>query len=132
MKTIVLIIAVLAGGATPILLSAITASGHTHLPMAQAVPQTQQPCNDGSTLATSAVSVAVSSGFMAWLCRYMIAVALPAKDKSIEEQQKVFLGELARERDGHALTVDKLVGEMQKEREARMEVIRGCPAREQR
>jgi hypothetical protein len=69
---------------------------------------------------------------MAWLCRYMIAVALPAKDKSIEEQQKVFLGELARERDGHALTVDKLVGEMREEREARMAVIQGCPAREQR
>lgn len=132
MKTIVLIFAVIAGGATPILLNAISASGHSQLPMAQVAPQ-QQPCtDDSSSLATSAISVFVSSGFMAWLCRYMIAVALPAKDKSIEEQQKVFLVELARERDGHSLTVDKLVSEMREEREARMEVIRGCPSREQR
>lgn len=69
---------------------------------------------------------------MAWLCRYMIAVALPAKDKSLEEQQKTFLLELAKERDGHASTVDKLVGEMREERESRMEIIRSCPAREAR
>jgi len=129
MKSLILLIAALSCGAVV---------AYVNEPAAQAgfvvgqTTTTTTGSGGSSDLEKSVEKVAVSLtslGFMAWLCRYMISTALPEKDKEIAAARLAFQNEMKEERDAHAVNIKELVGQLRKQSDDMMQVIRTCDVR---
>jgi hypothetical protein len=125
MKSLVLLIAV-------VLCGVMVAFANEPTSRAVLIGQTTTTTSEAGDLEKSAEKVLVSLGslgFMAWLCRYMISSALPEKDKEIASARAAFQDEMQKEREAHAANVKELVGQLRKQSEDMMQVIRTCDVR---
>jgi heme exporter protein D len=133
MKGLILATAVLVGTFSPIAIECLAS------PIGTLTPSLEGPATPGiERMIAEAITSLGNLGFMAWLCYYMVAKALPAKDAQSVRQQQEFVAEtkLEREsraaeskleRDAHRETVERLVRQSEAQTNALLEVVRHCP-----
>jgi len=128
MKTTILVVAMIGCGGLLAWVNEPTAQASGML-LGQTTTTTTGPTGDIEKTAEKVLVSLGSLGFMAWLCRYMISTALPEKDKEIAAARAAFQAEMEKEREAHATNIKELVGQLRKQSDDMMQVIRTCDVR---